>query len=103
MAPRISVFPRVAFVQLVAREMSFEQWIRDAARLGGEGVEHYDGFFPSLEPAEVDRIRRLIEDTGQVTSMICFSPDFTHADAAERARQVERQKAAIDLTVRLGA
>ena len=103
MAPRISVFPKFAFDQLVAREMSFEQWIRDAARLGGEGIEHYDGFFPSLEPADVDRVRRLIDDTGQVTSMICFSPDFTHPDAAERTRQVERQKAAIDLTVRLGA
>ncbi len=103
MPPRISVFPKFAFDRLVAREMSFEQWIRDAARLGGEGIEHYDRFFPSLEPAEVDRIRRLIDETGQVTSMICFSPDFTHPDAAERARQVERQKAAIDLTVRLGA
>jgi sugar phosphate isomerase/epimerase len=103
MAPRLSVFPKFAFDQLVAREMSFERWIRDAAALGAEGVEHYDGFFPSLEPAEVDRIRRLIGETGQVTSMICFSPDFTHPDAAERARQVERQRAAIDLTVRLGA
>jgi sugar phosphate isomerase/epimerase len=103
MAPRISVFPKFAFDQLVARDMSFEQWIRDAARLGGEGVEHYDGFFPSRAPAEVDRIRRLIDETGQVTSMICFSPDFTHPDATERARQVERQKAAIDLTVQLGA
>ena len=103
MAPRISVFPKFAFDQLVARELSFERWIREAARLGGEGLEHYDGFFPSLEAADVERIRRLIEQTGQVTSMICFSPDFTHPDAAERARQVERQKAAIDLTVRLGA
>jgi len=103
MAPRISVFPKFAFDQLVARQMSFDQWIRDAAKLGGEGIEHYDGFFPSLEPAEVDRVRRLIDDTGQVTSMICFSPDFTHPDAAERSRQVERQKAAIDLTIRLGA
>ena len=32
------------------------------------------------------------------TSMLCFSPDFTHPDADERARQVERQEAAIDLT-----
>ena len=103
MAPRISVFPKFAFDQLVAREMSFEQWIRDAAELGGEGIEHYDAFFPSLEAADVERVQRLIEQTGQVTSMICFSPDFTHPDAAERLRQVERQKAAIDLTVRLGA
>jgi sugar phosphate isomerase/epimerase len=35
--------------------------------------------------------------------MICFSPDFTHPDPDERRRQVERQQAAIDLTVRLGA
>jgi sugar phosphate isomerase/epimerase len=103
MPPRLSVFPKFGFDQLVAREMSFEQWIRDAARLGGEGIEHYDGFFPSLAPADVDHIARIIAETGQVTSMICFSPDFTHPDAAERARQVERQRTAIDLTVRLGA
>jgi sugar phosphate isomerase/epimerase len=103
MPPHISVFPKFAFDQLVAREMSFDQWIRDAAELGGEGIEHYDGFFPSLSAAEVDRVRRLIEGTGQITSMMCFSPDFTHPDAAERVRQIERQKAAIDLTLRLGA
>src|SRR5690242_19892071 len=103
MPPRISVFPKFHFDELVSRSASFEQWIRDAATLGGEGIEHYDGFFRSLSPADVDPIARLIESIGQHTSMICFSPDFTHPDAAERGRQVERQKAAIDLTVRLGA
>lgn len=103
MRPRISVFPKCWFDELVAGTISFEQWIRDAAALGGEGIEHYDGFFRSLAPGDVDPIARAIEETGQVTSMICFSPDFTHPDAGERARQVERQKAAIDLTVRLGA
>jgi hypothetical protein len=33
---------------------------------------------------------------------LCFSPDFTHADAAERDRQVQRQRTAIDLYVSLG-
>ena len=103
MPPRISVFPKCYFDELVDGRMSFAQWIRDAATLGGEGVEHYDGFFRSLEPADVDPIVRALDDTGQITSMICFSPDFTHPDAAERTRQVERQKAAIDLTRRLGA
>ena len=103
MAPRISVFPKFQFDALVAGEASFEQWIRDAATLGGEGIEHYDGFFRSLAPEDVDPIVRLIEETGQMTSMVCFSPDFTHADPDERKRQVERQKAAIDLTLRLGA
>ena len=37
-------------------------------------------------------------ETGQISSMLCFSPDFTHPDPDERLRQVERQKAAIDLS-----
>ena len=103
MPPRISVFPKCYFDELVSGARSFEQWIRDAATLGGEGVEHYDGWFRSFEPADVDPIVRVMEETGQVTSMLCFSPDFTHPDPAERLRQLERQKAAIDLTARLGA
>src|SRR5688572_26509842 len=103
MPPRISVFPKCYFDDLVSGTRSFEQWIREAATLGGEGVEHYDGWFRSFEPGDVDPIVRVMEETGQVTSMLCFSPDFTHPDADERARQLERQKAAVDLTVRLGA
>lgn len=83
--------------------MSFERWIRDAATLGAEGVEHYDGFFRTLAPDDVDPIARALDETGQITSMICFSPDFTHPDPHERRRQIARQKAAIDLAVRLGA
>jgi sugar phosphate isomerase/epimerase len=103
MLPRIGVFPKCYFDDFVAGTRSYADWIRDAATLGGEGVEHYDGFFRSLEPKDVDPILRLMEETGQISSMVCFSPDFTHPDADERLRQVERQKAAIDLTVRLGA
>jgi sugar phosphate isomerase/epimerase len=103
MPPRISLFPKCFFDELVDGRMSFEQWIRDAVNLGGEGVEHYDGFFRSLAPADVKPLARLMAETGQVTSMICFSPDFTHPDPEERRRQVERQKAAIDLTAELGA
>ena len=102
-APRISLFPKCYFDELVDGRMSFEGWIRDAATLGGEGIEHYDGWFRTFEPADVDPIVKAMEETGQITSMLCFSPDFTHPDLEERRRQVERQKDAIDLTVRLGA
>ena len=102
MPPRISLFPKCYFDELVAGTRSFEQWIHEAATLGGEGIEHYDGWFRSVEPADVDPIVRAMDETEQVTSMLCFSPDFTHPDHDERARQVARQHAAIDLTVRLG-
>ena len=101
--PRVSVFPKCYFDLLCGGGMEYSEWIGSAATLGGEGVEHYDGFFRSFDAADVDPIVKLMADTGQVSSMLCFSPDFTHPDATERARQVERQKAAIDLTVRLGA
>jgi sugar phosphate isomerase/epimerase len=103
MPPRISVFPKCWFDELADGRMALVDWVRQAATLGGEGIEHYDGFFRSLAPRDVDPVIRAMEETGQITSMVCFSPDFTHPDPAERARQVERQKAAIDLTVRLGA
>jgi sugar phosphate isomerase/epimerase len=82
--------------------MDYVAWIHDAATLGGEGVEHYDEFFRSYGPEDVDPVLDAMRETGQITSMLCFSPNFTHPDAGERARQVERQKAAIDLSVRIG-
>jgi len=100
--PGISVFPKCYFDPLVSGEMDYAGWIRSAAALGGEGLEHYDGFFRSLEAADVDPVIAVMEQTGQVSSITCFSPDFTHPDTGEQARQVERQRAAIDLAVRLG-
>src|SRR4051812_15430687 len=100
MVPHLSVFPKCWFDELVAGERDYVAWIRDAARLGGEGLEHYDGFMHG--EAEIAAAIRAADDTGQTASMLCFSPDFTHPDADERARQVARQKSAIDLAVRLG-
>jgi sugar phosphate isomerase/epimerase len=100
--PRISVFPKCYFDELASGRMDYLDWLRQAATLGAEGVEHYDGFFRSLDEAGVEPVRQVLAETGQVSSMLCFSPDFTHPDAAERRRQVERQRAAIDLCLALG-
>lgn len=96
--PRISVFPKCYFDQLCRGEMEYASWIGSAATLGAEGLEHYDGFIRGRAADVVS----LMANTGQTSSMLCFSPDFTHSDPAERARQIERQKAAIDLAVTLG-
>ena len=100
--PRISVFPKCYFDEICKGEMPYLEWIRSAASLGAEGLEHYDGFFKSLEDADVDPIISEMENTKQISSLLCFSPDFTHPDPDERQRQVERQKAAIDLCVKMG-
>lgn len=100
--PLISVFPKCYFDQLVNGEMSYVSWIESAATLGGDGIEHYDGFFRSVAAEDVDPAIAAMAQTGQRSSMLCFSPDFTHPDPDERDRQVRRQEAAIDLAVRLG-
>jgi sugar phosphate isomerase/epimerase len=100
--PRLSVFPKCYFDLLCRGEMDYVQWIRSAATLGAEGIEHYDGFFRSFGAADVAPVLAAMTDTGQVSAMLCFSPDFTHDDAQERARQVERQRTAIDLALTIG-
>ena len=100
--PQLSVFPKCYFDELYQGKRDYLGWLRQAATLGAEGVEHYDGFFDPLGAGGVAAAKRVLEETGQQSSLLCFSPDFTHPDAAERARQVERQKAAIDLCVVLG-
>jgi sugar phosphate isomerase/epimerase len=100
--PRISVFPKCFFDDLYTGRRDYLEWLRQAATLGAEGVEHYDGFFRSFDEAGIAPVRRTLEETRQVSSLLCFSPDFTHPDSHERARQVERQKTAIDLCVALG-
>ncbi len=98
MSPRISVFPKCYFDDLYTGRMDYLDWLHQAATLGAEGVEHYDGFFRrGVEP-----VRQVLQETGQISSMLCFSPDFTHPDTAERQRQVQRQRNAIDLCVSLG-
>src|SRR5947209_13184807 len=100
--PRISVFPKCYFDDLYRGTMDYLDWLRQAATLGAEGVEHYDGYFKSLDAAGIEPVRRTLAETGQVSSMLCFSPDFTHPDPAERQHQLQRQQAAIDLCVSLG-
>jgi sugar phosphate isomerase/epimerase len=98
--PRISVFPKCWFDELYSGSMDYLDWLRQAATLGAEGVEHYDGFIKG--PVHLQQVQSTLAETGQISSMLCFSPNFTHPDPAEQLNQVERQKAAIDLCVALG-
>lgn len=100
--PRISVFPKCYFDELCQGKMDYLAWLKDAATLGAEGVEHYDGFFKAFDRASMEPVLEVLQASGQVSSLLCFSPDFTHPEPAERKRQVGRQNAAIDLCGVLG-
>ena len=72
--PKISVFPKCYFDELCNGSMDYIEWIHEAAGLGGEGLEHYDGFLKSLNEEDVEPVSRAMRESGQETSMVCFSP-----------------------------
>src|SRR6266545_2162727 len=100
--PSISVFPKAYFDELCGGEMPLLDWIEQASSLGIEAIEMYDGFFRRRDGAELEEVLAAMKRTGLRTSMLCFSPDFTHPDPAERARQIQRQRDAVDLSLELG-
>ncbi len=95
--PRIAAFPKCYMDRLcVERSLTLLEWIDMAATLGVQGLEFYPGFFASTDRAYMDQVAARVRAHGMAVPMYCYSPDFTQADPAARAAEVERQKAAID-------
>jgi sugar phosphate isomerase/epimerase len=82
--------------------MTVFQWIEMARQLDADGLEMYEGFFTSLEPAYLDQVGEAIHSAGFVMPMLCCSPDFTQPDADARKRAVEKHAGWIAVTRRLG-
>ena len=101
--PKLSVFPKCYMDELVIHKtMSIFDWIKLAAGLDVEGLELQPAFFADTTDEYIDRVKLACKEAGLVVSMMCFSPDFTKPSLAERKKELERQKSAIDLTVSLG-
>ena len=99
----LAVFPKCYLDHLcVDHTMTVDEWLDMGARLDVDGYEFYWGFTPWQQPAELERLRRRVEDQGRAISMMCYSPDFTKPDKADRRREVEMQIEAIRATARLG-
>jgi sugar phosphate isomerase/epimerase len=99
----LAAFPKCFLDQLcVTREMTVDQWIDLSSELDVDGLEFYWGFTPWENPAELDRIRRRVEEQGRSIPMMCYSSDFTQPDASDRAEEVARQMAAVRATAQLG-
>lgn len=100
---KLSAFPKCYLDEIaVQRSLSLFDWIEMAKTLDADGLELYEGFLTSLEPGYLDSVSEAIQSAGFAMPMLCCSPDFTHPDAAERKRQVERQAMMIQTARRLG-
>jgi sugar phosphate isomerase/epimerase len=100
---KLSAFPKCYIDQIAGgRSLSVFDWIEMARSLDADGLEMYDGFFTSLDPAYLDQVGEAIHNAGFAMPMLCCSPDFTNPDPDGRKRAVEREAEMIRVTRRLG-
>jgi sugar phosphate isomerase/epimerase len=100
---RLAAFPKCFMDQLVVDgTMTVFDWIEMAAELPVDGLEMYSGFFRSLDPDYLERIRASLDRHGLEMPMLCCSPDFTWPDPGQRRKEVEREKQMVAVTEALG-
>jgi sugar phosphate isomerase/epimerase len=103
MPVRLSAFPKCYLDDIAGlRTMTVFQWIDSSRSLDADGLEMYEGFFTSLDPAYLDSVGDAIRATGRAMPMLCCSPDFTQPDPDARRRAVEHEAKMIEVTRRLG-
>ncbi|MBV9762840.1 MAG: sugar phosphate isomerase/epimerase [Acidobacteriaceae bacterium] len=102
MALQISAFPKCYLDEIASGKMSVLDWIAMAKQLDADGLEMYEGFFTSLEPAYLDSVAEAIHASGFAMPMLCCSPDFTALDPDRRKREIDREAEMIRVTRRLG-
>ena len=101
--PKLAVFPK-AFMHQLCKDgtMKVAEWIELASQLDIDGIEWYAGFLEMADEANWPKFRKQVEANRKVIPMLCCSPDFTHPDAAFRAKEIEKQKHWINMTHILG-
>jgi sugar phosphate isomerase/epimerase len=99
---KISAFPKCYLENISLRRMSLFEWIRMARALDADGLEMYEPFFTSLEPAYLDSVAEAIHSAGFAMPMLCCSPNFTAPDPDQRKRAIDHEAEMIEVTARLG-
>ncbi|MDE2859177.1 MAG: sugar phosphate isomerase/epimerase [Chloroflexota bacterium] len=100
---KIAAFPK-CYLEEISSDggMTVFDWIEMAKNLGAEGLEMYEGFFTSLDDSYIRQLGEAIAGAGFAMPMLCCSPNFTHPDAGERAKAVDKEARMIRITQLLG-
>ena len=100
---KLSAFPKCYLDKIAGeRSMTVFEWIEEAKQLDADGLEMYEGFFPSLDPGYLDSVADAIRAAGFAMPMLCCSPDFTNPDADARTRAIDREIEMVRVCHRLG-
>lgn len=101
--PKIGLMPRCYLQEIAEGRMKLLDWLEAAVALGPEGHELHEAFFRGRPTSYAREVRHRAAALGTPVVSLCFAPDFTRPEPAERAAEVERQRQAIRLAAELGA
>jgi sugar phosphate isomerase/epimerase len=99
---KLSCLPVSLYPDLSAGRMTPGDWFRMAGSLGLDGADMSVAHVQSREPAYLDGLRREAAEAGVQLVMLATYSDFTHPDAAERARQIDDVRSWIEAAARMG-
>jgi sugar phosphate isomerase/epimerase len=100
---KLSCLPVSLYPDLAAGWLTLGDWFRLAAALGLDGADLSVAHVTSRAPAYLEGLRREAAGAGVRIAMLATYSDFTHPDAAERARQVDSVRGWIEAAARMGA
>lgn len=90
------------YPDLASGKKTLGDWFRMAAALGLDGADVSVTHVTSRQPAYLHALRDEAAATGLAIIMLATYSDFTHPDAAERARQVDDMRAWIEAAAQMG-
>jgi len=99
---KLSCLPVSLYPDLAASRLTLGAWFRMANALGLDGADLSVAHVASRAPAYLDELRREAADAGVQIAMLATYSDFTHPDAAERARQVDAVRGWLEAAARMG-
>jgi sugar phosphate isomerase/epimerase len=100
---QLAAFPKCYLDDIIVhKSMTLFEWVEKAGQLGVDGLEMHNLFFEGKDESYLEEVGRKCKELNLTMPMMCFSPDFTQPDAQKRLGELEKQKQAIDLTVKLG-
>ncbi|MEZ4862816.1 MAG: sugar phosphate isomerase/epimerase family protein [Caldilineaceae bacterium] len=100
---KFSSLPVSFYADFAARRRSLAEWFHFAGSLGLDGADISVAHLANLTPTYLDILRQHAVEAGVEIAMVVTYSDFTHPDAAERARQVDEVRTYIDAAARLGS
>lgn len=100
---KLSCLPVSFYREIMGGEMSIVDWGRIALDAGLDAIDLSIILIQDRSPDYLEETRKQLAGLGIGVTMLTTYPDFTHPDAAQRAREVAKSKEEIKVAARLGA